>query len=84
MSYHAKKKPAPFKDIKERQDAYKQVFAQGLGALVLEDLLNEAAISRTAFAQTQEQTNYNLGKQHIGYHILNLLQLDLKEGLYND
>lgn len=82
--YKAEKKPGKFSTIKDRQEAYKEVFGKGLGAMVLEDLLIETAVHRTAFAGNAEQTNYNLGKQHIGYHITNLLQLNLTEVLLDD
>jgi hypothetical protein len=80
-SYQSIKIKPLFKDIKERESAYKRLFADELGGAVLRDLLRECAVHRSAFSKSNDQTNYNLGKQHVGYHIMGLLQLQITEVL---
>lgn len=80
-NYKTDKKLGRFKDIADRQNAYRELFqGSDLGKIVLEDLFDECAIHRTAFCKGDDpQTNVNLGKQLIGYHILNLLNIQLQE-----
>ncbi len=69
--------PYNMKDRKEyarRSDDYKELYKTDLGKRVLDDILYYAAIDRTAFSNRgNEQTYFNLGKQSVGYHIMNNL-----------
>jgi len=81
MAYRIEREEPVFADINCRQIAYRELFLNSdLGKSILKDLLNECSIGRTAFNNdSSEQTYYNLGKQHIGYHINNLLNIQLQE-----
>lgn len=68
-----RKEPA-FKGAKEKRDAYRQLFSTREGEKVLQDLLRECSMERNAFNKDHaSQTNFNLGKQCVGYHIVNLM-----------
>jgi len=81
MGYTLEKKKDRFKNIADRQNAYKELFqSTDLGQIVLEDIFDECAINRTAFCKGDDpQTNVNLGKQLVGYHILKMLNIQLQE-----
>lgn len=62
------------KEFQRRKAAYKRVYETLEGKEVLDDILYYTAINRTAFClQSDTQTHFNLGKQSIGYHIINIL-----------
>lgn len=86
--YQPAKTDPIFKDGKDRQMAYTQVFkGSDVGSKVLEDLLWECGLGRTAFNNSSDsQTYFNLGKQNLGFHILNLLgcKLERKERRVTD
>ena len=79
--YRAEKKPPVFKNIADRQNAYRELFqSTDLGKRMLEDILRECAVGRSAFCKGDDhQTNVNLGKQLVGYHIMELLNIQLQE-----
>lgn len=80
MKYKIKQNESVFKDIKERQSAYQEVFGTDVGKMVLEDLLSFSAVDRSAFNQeNKEQTFLNLGKQLMGYHLQRILTIELIE-----
>lgn len=79
--FRIEKEEPVFADINCRQLAYKELFlGSDLGKSVLKDLLQECSIKRTAFNKDGvEQTHLNLGKQLIGYHLMNILNIQLQE-----
>ena len=79
-NYKSKPIPPVFKDMKTRESAYKDLFLNtNLGRDVLKDLLQETAVTRTAFNRETNQAFMNMGKQTIGYHLINLLNIQLQE-----
>jgi hypothetical protein len=61
-------------DAQARYDDYNEVYKTPQGKRVLDDLLYYAAVDRTAFCmKADNQTFFNLGKQSMGYHIMNVL-----------
>lgn len=60
--------------LHQRHMEYNIVYNTAEGKRVLDDLLYYAAVDRTAFcAKSETQTNFNLGKQSMGYHIMAVL-----------
>jgi len=58
-------------ELQQRHTEYNLIYNQPEGKRVIEDILYYTAIDRTAYcAKSDTQTNFNLGKQSIGYHIV--------------
>lgn len=63
-----------------RYEDYNKVYNTPEGKRVLDDLLYHAAVDRTAFCmKADNQTFFNLGKQSMGYHIMNVLSTEPKK-----
>lgn len=57
-------------ELQQRHKEYQVVFSTPEGRRVLDDILYFSAIDRTAYcAKSDTQTNFNLGKQSVGYYI---------------
>lgn len=70
----------PIPDDKQRQSKYKELFLRTpLGKEVLEDILYQAGLHRSAYSKDSGQRDYNLGRQHVGYDILNLMKADMRK-----
>jgi hypothetical protein len=66
-------------DAKARYTDYNKVYETPEGKRVIDDLLYYASIDRTAFCmKADNQTFFNLGKQSMGYHIMNVLTQEPK------
>lgn len=76
-----KEKEPVFATPAARQSAYKELFLLNpLGKKIFEDLMSEFGMHRTAYnAKNSSQTDFNLGKQHCGYHIINTMKINLVE-----
>ena len=58
-------------ELQKRHTEYNIIYNLPEGKRVIEDILYYTAIDRTAYcAKSDTQTNFNLGKQSIGYHIV--------------
>ncbi|MCH2038135.1 MAG: hypothetical protein MK137_06045 [Rickettsiales bacterium] len=80
MTVRFEEKEPIFKDLKERQDAYRELFERTpLGKKVLEDLLQFSGVDRSAYTEDANQTHINLGLQMMGYHLKNTLDVELIE-----
>jgi hypothetical protein len=67
-------------DVQSRYEDYAKVYNTPEGKRVLNDLLYYTAVDRTAFCmKADNQTFFNLGKQSMGYHIMNVLTTEPKQ-----
>lgn len=80
---------SPFADAKDRQAAYRRVFAEGEGSKVLQDILSTSGffkpyVPSSAKPDNAAQAMFDHGKKYVCYEILNLLSIKLKEAQWTD
>lgn len=80
---------SPFADAKDRQAAYRRVFAEGEGSKVLQDILStsgwfRAYVPDASKPDNSSQAMFDLGKKYVCREILNLLTIKLKEAQWTD